>query len=884
MAVEELGLAFVVEGWRQFFKLTKQADDSIDGIGKSAGATSGILQQGLAVALGVGIVKAAEAAIGAVKELVETFVGFAKEGFDLAVDFESAMVGVELAASATGLSFDDLKAAAIAVGGDTRLLGVSASGAADALTSLFKSGLKTEEVFGDLNAYMDEGAELGGALRASIDLAAATTLDMGQAADLATIVMSTFGNTAAAAADKAGFVNDAMNNLVQAADASVAEVSDLAQALSFVGPNAAAMGLSIEDTNNALAVMSGAGIKASRAGTGLDAALTSLSAPTDAAIESLRELGVDVFDDLTGAFVGFPSLIDQFNTGLGGMTLAEEQAALGAIFTNNGLRAMRPLLEAGAQGWDDMALATADAATIQEQAAKRADTFAGQMEAFEGQVETLKIQIGDALLPVATDLLGFFAELVDEHGPALVSVFETVAKSVGGFIEKLLLVATGEIPWTDLIPPGILETGKMLIEGITTAMQIIIPVIGALGAILIGAQIAQLVSIVSTAFSVLASIFTVVSGPLLLIIGGIALLGAIIAANWGTIQPILVALGAALMSLFQAVLPVVAPVIQLIGASLSRLGMAFGNLFTALSPIISVLGGIFVAVIGIAVSAIAGIVTAVGALIMGLATALSGLIDIGAGIIGFFVNLFNLIVGLVTGNAEMVAAAWQGMGQALMTILTGLGQTILGIFGGLFTAILGFVETFVTGVITFFTSLFQQLVGGSIIPDMVNAIITSLTEMVQAGITAAGEFVSGIVGAMSALPGELATIGKNAISALAGAISAGAGAIRDAARNAIKSAISAAKTALGIGSPSTVAIELGANFAGTFANTLREATPMIQAQIAAAVTPNINVIAPAAGLGQGIVNNNQQSTTSNVTNNNFAVTPEFVMETVGMVA
>ena len=135
---------------------------------------------------------------------------------------------------------------------------------------------------------MNEGAELGGALRASFDLAAATTLDVAQAADLGVIALSTFGGELQTGAEKSDFINSALDNLVRAADASVAEVTDLGEALAFVGPTASQTGLSFEDTTNALALLSTAGITGSRAGTTLEATLRDLTKMTDKSFTQLN--------------------------------------------------------------------------------------------------------------------------------------------------------------------------------------------------------------------------------------------------------------------------------------------------------------------------------------------------------------------------------------------------------------------------------------------------------------------------------------------------------------------------------------------------------------------------------------------------------------------
>jgi len=274
----------------------------LGGIGKIA---AGVMAAGVAVGA------AAIAGVGAI----------IKSTLPLAADFQAQLVGLELAARQSGLAFDELHDVALQVGGDTRLLGVSATGAADAMTGLFKAGLSATEIFGDVNAYMKEGAELGGALRAAIDLAAATELDMVQASDLAAISLATFGGELETAEERANFVAFAMDNLVRSADASVAEVSDLASALTMVGPGAVALGYSIEDVNTALAILSTAGITGTRAGTALDGMLRTLLSPGKEAADTIAALGIELYD-LDGSFRALPDIIGQFSSALtvGGQT------------------------------------------------------------------------------------------------------------------------------------------------------------------------------------------------------------------------------------------------------------------------------------------------------------------------------------------------------------------------------------------------------------------------------------------------------------------------------------------------------------------------------------------------------------------------------------
>jgi TP901 family phage tail tape measure protein len=206
-----------------------KATGPIKVVGKALAGLGGIA----ATAAGTFAGNLLSGAVGQLQELGRAAVGVGAQALQMGADFEYAMASMGAAAksdiSEGVTSLEELHDAAIAVGGDTRLLGVSATGAADSIIGLYKAGLDASQIFGDLNAFMNEGAELGGVLRASIDLAAATQLDMVQASDLAATTLATFGLSAEE-------IGPAMDNFVKAADASVAEVEDLAAAIANVGP------------------------------------------------------------------------------------------------------------------------------------------------------------------------------------------------------------------------------------------------------------------------------------------------------------------------------------------------------------------------------------------------------------------------------------------------------------------------------------------------------------------------------------------------------------------------------------------------------------------------------------------------------------------------
>lgn len=452
MAVETLGIEFVTQGFAEINSRLDTLDTKMDTLGEQAGKSSNLIQNTLAVTLGNVLAKAAEVATTALISVGQAAIGAFSDSFKLATDFESAMTTLSIAAKSTGLSFDDLSDAAIAVGGDASLVGVSASGAADAMTELFKAGLSNVEVFGDLQGFMAGTTDLSGALRAAIDLAAATELDMVQASELAAVALSTFGGELETEEERAQFIRVAMDNFVKSADASVASVTDLAEALRNVGPTAASFGFSLEDTNNALAILSTRGISGAEAGTALKSMMTNLMRPTDAVKESLKELNVSLFNQ-DGVMRSLPEIIGDFGNAMEGLTEEQKLNHIQTLAGTFGMKAFSTLLEEGTEGWNEMAAATAEATGIQEQAIAKSQTLAGRFEAFQGVIETLQITIGDAFIPVAKELLVWATELAETFGPVIVGVIEDVVENFTDLAKAMGI----DFPWEDIMPPEVAD-------------------------------------------------------------------------------------------------------------------------------------------------------------------------------------------------------------------------------------------------------------------------------------------------------------------------------------------------------------------------------------------------------------------------------------------
>lgn len=484
----------------------------------------------------------------------------------MAADFESQLKLMELAAGDVEGGFETLHDAAITVGGDTRLVGISASEAAEAMTNFYKAGLDTTDIFSDLNEYMEEGTELSGALRAAIDLAAASELNLGQASDVVAVAMATFGLEA----DQATAI---ANSFVQAADASVTEVDELAMAMVNVGPTAASFGWTLEDTNTALAILSERGIRGAEAGTALKSMMTNIMRPTEDVQAALKELNVSLYDT-DGTMRNLPDIIADFERALAGgegavgrLTEKQRNQYVQTLAGTFGMKAFNTLLAEGAEGWNEMTLGIEGAATAQDVGAVKAASFQGVMESLEGTVETFAISAGGAMLPILSELGDWAADFVSTHGPAVIASFSGFVAIVSDLARYLLAVLedgdflndwlshlpTGiqpvveaggrliaflrdlvsglvgwDYPWEDIFGPEVAAVIYSLVPVIQQIVEFVgnnlQPILIGLAAVAAAVVIPAIVGLVSTLVSVLA--------PVLAIGGAVAVLAGIWQRDW----------------------------------------------------------------------------------------------------------------------------------------------------------------------------------------------------------------------------------------------------------------------------------------------------------------------------------------------------------------
>ncbi|MEV7827500.1 phage tail tape measure protein [Microbacterium enclense] len=315
--------------------------------------------------------------------LIATGVGIAVSRF---ADFDAAMSNVQAATHESTENMGLLREAAIDAGSSTVF---SATEAAGAIEELAKAGISTSDI-------------MKGALTGSLDLAAAGELGVARAAEITSTALNQFGLDGS----EASHVADV---LAAGAGKAMGSVEDLANGLKFVGPVAASMGVSLEETTGVLALFAQQGIIGEQAGTSLRGVLSSLTAPSAQARGEIERLGLTLYD-ANGNFLGLQNAAGQLANAYTGMDDASRQASMGIIFGRETITAATALYQAGAGGVDEWTKAVDDSGFAAETARMRLDNLKGDLEALGGAMDAALIQTGsganDTLRSVVQSLTG----------------------------------------------------------------------------------------------------------------------------------------------------------------------------------------------------------------------------------------------------------------------------------------------------------------------------------------------------------------------------------------------------------------------------------------------------------------------------------------------
>lgn len=543
----------------------------------------------------------------------------------VAASFDDAMSQVQGALGDASADMDGLRTLALQLGADTVF---SATESAQAMVELAKGGLTEADI-------------KGGALAASMDLAAAGQLNLADAAETTVQMMGSFGLGA-------GDATRIANALAGAANASSADVSDLTQAMSQCSAQASLAGWSLEDTAAALALFADHGVKGSDAGTSLKTMLQRLSAPTDQATDAMEAYGLEVRDS-NGKMKDITGIADELTGKLGTLSDAERDAALQTIFGSDASRAAAILMQSGSEGLQKYIAATNDATAAETMANAQKGELSWALENMGGAIESASIAFGSALAPAITAVAGVIGNVAE---------------------------AFASLP-----------------SGAQTAIAVVLALVAAVGPLLVvfGSVVAMLPAL-SEGLLLLGGAFAVPLAPALAVAAAIAAVVAILVTLWNTSETFRATVLAAvdvISAKVQEICAFLAPYVQ---AFVDQLVLTVQTAMDVLLPIIeaalTVIISIVVPVLTSIMDTVANVFATILATVTNVMAALSSIIQGAWQVIqGIFQTVLGLIVGVVTGDFSMMSSGVSGILNGMSSIISGILQGILSVFSGIWNSI-----------------------------------------------------------------------------------------------------------------------------------------------------------------------------------------------------
>lgn len=351
-----------------------------------------------------GVVAAAATAV------VAAGIGFAVKEF---AQFEKGMSSVKAITNATGDEFEDLTNLAKEMGATTVF---TAKEATEAMKFLGMAGFETDDIMKSLKGTMN--------------LAAASTADLGTSADIMSNILTGFRLEA----DQADRVVDVLAKTVTSANT---DIFQLGEAMKFIAPTAASFGISLEEVSAAVGILGNAGLQGSIATRALSTSMVRITKPTDKMLGVMEDLNLEFFD-VNGQFIGLTQTLRLLENRLEGSTDKNKAFVLSTLFGQEAFKQWNVLLATGADGLDEYTKELENSGgTAQKMADTQLDNLAGSLEKLNSAFSGLAIEVGEKFNPIikgAVDKLTSLIDTIKELGGPLVAIRELIVENDTAFI------------------------------------------------------------------------------------------------------------------------------------------------------------------------------------------------------------------------------------------------------------------------------------------------------------------------------------------------------------------------------------------------------------------------------------------------------------------
>lgn len=688
----------------------KNTGSMFSGMGVAAGGFGASMMGMAGITVGVGAALAGTVSAGA--------------------NFEKTLSSVKAMTGATDEQMAAMTKQAKALGADTKF---SASQAAEGMAFLGMAGFKTNDIMK--------------AMPGMLNLAAAGSLDLGRAADIASNIMAGFSIDAG----QAGHASDV---LAFAASNSNTSVEQLGEAMKYASGTASTIGLGLEETTAAMMSMADVGLQGSVAGQAFATSLGRLAKPTGEAKKVIDGLNLSFFDQ-QGKIKPLPDIIGELEKGMGGMTEQQKTATLQTIFGAEAFKNWAALLKTGSDKLRENTQALKDSdGAAKEMADTMNDNLIGKWDSFKSKLEGLAITIFERLAPA---LLGILAGA------------EAAVVGIDKFIQSF-------------IPLDSMMTG---ILSITNALDLMWRTAG--GDSQSGIQAVDLM----TAMGLSPEMQEMAMSVIYNIRNGIDMLKALVAGDWGMARGIGEKLGISpetteqLIMLTASIYGAVNNVIEGIKNGLAAFAPVvmsiIGNIWSFISGVFAIMLPYITSAIQSISSFTKGALDQIAAFWRDNGTQISQAVSVAFSfiqsvisavmpIISFIISstwesiksvingALNIIMGLIKVFASVLTGDWRGAWEGIKQILSGAWDAMWGIVGLWTGKITGLVSKFVPGLGSIFKPVTKLIsepfeLAWKAVEKVVGWItkawdgISGILGKVKEGASAVGGFVGGLVSA-----------------------------------------------------------------------------------------------------------------------------------------
>lgn len=665
------------------------------------------------------------------------------------VSFDDSMRQVQATMGGTVEDFEKLKAAAEKAGRETKY---TASESADALNYLALAGY-------DANGAIET-------LPSVLRLAQAGGMDLAAASDMVTDSITALGKSTE-------YTETLVDQMAKTASNSNTSIAQLGEGFLKVGATAREMSGGTVELNTVLGLLADNGIKAAEGGTHLRNILLALDGSVSQSTQGLKELGVSTYDT-NGNLRSMEDIFQDLNNALSGMTDEEKQQALSKIFNKTDLAAVNALLGTSVERWEELGAAIGDSEGYAKQMADTMEGgIGGSLRKMKSALEGMAISIGDALAPS---------------------------------IDKLSNAISDFANWFNELPDGVQKIAASML----VFMAALAPVLIVLG------SVTKSVGSIMTLAPTLTSAFSGVSGAVSGVVGSL-----------GAVAPVVLAVVAAIGALVAACVYLFNTNEEFANSmreTWAGLKESFTGVFEAVRPALDKLMGSLSGFIQTLAPVLAQVAQMLAPLLSGWISAIagffSGLLDTVSGVINFIVALLN---GDWKGAWEAAKSIVQGVVKAIGSIINGITSLVKAVADKIvefFKAAGEKIKAAWSSVTGFFSALWQGVVAtvssvASSISARISALGSSIKSIFSSAVAAVksvwGSIVSffqnignRILAVFRSLPSKMASIGRNIVQGIINGVSGAAGALIARLRSLATQALNAAKSALGIHSPSRV--------------------------------------------------------------------------------